>query len=65
MGLFLFINSKSFLFRYEARDQSAQMANHFPVFTLLLASAYVSRTGMGWWLPQKEVQSRKLGKRSV
>ena len=41
------------------------MAYHIPVFTLLLASAYVSRTGMGWWLPQKEVQSRKLGERSV
>ena len=29
---------------------------HSPVFTLLLASAYVSRTGMGWWLPLMAVE---------
>ena len=48
VGLSLLINSKSLLFRHEVREHSAQMAYHFPVFTLLLASAYVSRTGMGW-----------------
>ena len=51
-----FINSKSLPFRHEARDHSAQMAYHSPVFTLRLASAYVRRTGMGWWLPLMEVE---------